>query len=239
MIHKLIIKDKSKLFHNYVEDLDLPTEIEFKPGLNILVGPNGCGKTIILNIIRRYTHCLYKYVSTPENTKNLVNWKGIFQDGADLIADYNKPIFNLRDSKDLSVKDKSLENFQNFTQRFTSLNSSSGEDKNASMITLFKVMFEEDHVSKFSLLDKFGDEIQKYYNRNHVSGNQYTILMDEPDTNLDVNKLLELYGMLSHKRPDTQIIVVLHNPALIYKLEGNFIEFTPGYLEKIKNFITK
>ncbi len=238
MLNRLIIKDKSKLFYNYVEHLDLPEEIEFKPGLNILIGPNGCGKTTVLNLIRRYAHCFKKYVSDPVNDKLITNYRGTFQDGADLIADYTKPVFNLRDSSSLE-EHESLESFQNFTQNYVRRSHSSGEDKHFTMATLMKTMFEEDHISEFNLLDKFDGEIGEYYKRNHVPGDAFTVLMDEPDSNFDIKKLSELHKMLSFSRKDTQLIVVLHNPALIYKLKGNFIEFVPGYLDKIKEFIEK
>lgn len=44
-------------------------------------------------------------------------------------------------------------------------------------------------------------------------------------------------------KPQTQIIAVIHNPALIYKLSKldcvNFIEMTKGYLKKITGFMNK
>ena len=42
-------------------EFDLPAlngkTIEFKPGMNVIVGRNGCGKTSLLNVIRKLTMC--------------------------------------------------------------------------------------------------------------------------------------------------------------------------------------
>lgn len=70
-----------------------------------------------------------------------------------------------------------------------------------------------------------------------------SILMDEPDRNLDIDNIMDLYKVLSFHKPQTQIIAVIHNPALIYKLSKldcvNFIEMTKGYLKKITGFMNK
>lgn len=89
--------------------------------------------------------------------------------------------------------------------------------------------------------------LSKYYKDNHVvlmeKDFEYTILMDEPDRNLDVDNIMDLYNVLSFHKPQTQIIAVIHNPALIYKLSKldcvNFIEMTKGYLKKITGFMNK
>ena len=62
---------------------------------------------------------------------------------------------------------------------------------------------------------------------------EYTILMDEPDRNLDIDNIMDLYNVLSFHKPQTQIIAVIHNPAL------NFIEMTKGYLKKVVSFMNK
>lgn len=91
------------------------------------------------------------------------------------------------------------------------------------------------------------DNLLKYYKDNHVvlmeKDFEYTILMDEPDRNLDIDNIMDLYKVLSFHKPQTQIIAVIHNPALIYKLSKldcvNFIEMTKGYLKKITGFMNK
>lgn len=58
-----------------------------------------------------------------------------------------------------------------------------------------------------------------------------------------IDNIMDLYKVLSFHKPQTQIIAVIHNPALIYKLSKldcvNFIEMTKGYLKKITGFMNK
>lgn len=65
--------------------------------------------------------------------------------------------------------------------------------------------------------------------------------MDEPDRNLDIFNIEEVYGILSHKKEQTQVVSVVHNPLLIYRLSKyngiNFIEMKDGYVNRIKKEI--
>lgn len=66
--------------------------------------------------------------------------------------------------------------------------------------------------------------------------------MDEPDRNLDIDNIMQIYNVLSFHKLQTQIIAIVHNPALIYKLSKldcvNFIEMTEGHLSKICIFVS-
>jgi hypothetical protein len=65
--------------------------------------------------------------------------------------------------------------------------------------------------------------------------------MDEPDRNLSLENISQIKNILTSDRPDTQLIVTLHNPLLIYALSSkkdiHFIELTKGYLSTIKSQI--
>lgn len=90
------------------------------------------------------------------------------------------------------------------------------------------------------------DNLLKYYRRNCItlteSSFEYTVLMDEPDRNLDIDNIMQIHNVLSFHKPQTQIIAIIHNPALIYKLSKldcvNFIEMTEGYLNKTCTFVS-
>lgn len=89
---------------------------------------------------------------------------------------------------------------------------------------------------------KSTDGLYIIYKDGHVEPftGEYTVLMDEPDRNLDIDNIMQIYNVLSFHKPQTQIIAIVHNPALIYKLSKldcvNFIEMTEGYLNKISIF---
>ena len=87
----------------------------------------------------------------------------------------------------------------------------------------------------------------KYYKENKFDITpeefSYTFLIDEPDKNLDIENIEEIYKVLSYKKEMTQLICVIHNPILIYKLSKldhvNWIELSDGYLDKIKKVFNK
>lgn len=58
----------------------------------------------------------------------------------------------------------------------------------------------------------------KYYKRNRItlteSSFEYTVLMDEPDRNLDIDNIMQIYNVLSFHKPQTQIIAIIHNPGI-------------------------
>ena len=91
------------------------------------------------------------------------------------------------------------------------------------------------------------NNLLKYYKSNSFTPTQddfaYTFLIDEPDRNLDISNIDELYKVLSYQKEMTQLICVIHNPVLIYKLSKldyiNFIELTEGYLNEIKEVFNK
>lgn len=87
-------------------------------------------------------------------------------------------------------------------------------------------------------------DLEEYYKRNtiKIEGEyQFTVLLDEPDRNLDIENINSIYNILSYKKPNVQIIAIIHNPILIYKLSKhkdiNFIELKRGYINKIQNII--
>ena len=65
----------------------------------------------------------------------------------------------------------------------------------------------------------------------------FTVLMDEPDRNLDIDNVQQIFEILSNQKENGQMIVSIHNPLLIYslsKLENvNIIELTKGYKDNV------
>ena len=94
-----------------------------------------------------------------------------------------------------------------------------------------------------SMLDNLNDAVVifgvnqrlKLYNRAYL--NLWSIDIDKMQDEPKLDKVL------SYQKEMTQLICVIHNPILIYKLSKlnyiNFIELTDGYLEEIKNVFDK
>lgn len=93
---------------------------------------------------------------------------------------------------------------------------------------------------KNDVLKKSYDELLSYYKSNHVDDSIYTILMDEPDQNLDIDNYKQIFTILEIEHEDTQIITSIHNP-LLYKLSKNknvnFIELTNQYMNNIIQYM--
>lgn len=63
MTTKVIINDNTQTPLSHLHKLDAfknGKEYEFKPGINIIIGRNGCGKSTLMNLIALYTLCYKK-----------------------------------------------------------------------------------------------------------------------------------------------------------------------------------
>lgn len=238
--------------------------ITFKSGINVIVGLNGCGKTTLLNLIRRYTLCLTNMTSTcpsgnMEFSRLLFSNDDKICDGVKVIADYQGVVFNMLDYKVLKEGSNCLQSASKFNTYINMLNCSTGEGISSGLDSLFNIMFDpktnlefpikklkEIASNKYSAIHSKAKQLLQYYKENSFQYDnpkdfEFTVLMDEPDRNLDINRIKEIYNILSQEKENTQIIAVVHNPVLIYKLSKsnhvNIIEMTKDYIEDVVKFV--
>ena len=245
-------------------------KFEFSAGNNIIIGPNGSGKSTLLNVIKCFTFtdremysCIPDKAYLYPNLWNDKSFDGVLYDkedkeevvelldGVDIKSDYKRTVFCYKNKLDKDFVAESMVNFALMTTQ-----GSTGENALDGLGHLFDLMFNkgERHGYKFpidefenltnrcnSLWSKRISALLAYYDRNRIEDNgKYTVLMDEPDRNLDMDNINSVYDILSYQRDDTQIIAVVHNPILIIKLADmgiNVIETKKGYLQKIRKFL--
>lgn len=271
MITKVQITDNSKLPLKYAKELDAfknDKTYNFKGGVNVIIGKNGSGKTTLMKMISDYMLCqntLYSQIPDLSNygilkfNEMFIQNESELLDGIKISSDYAGVVYNYLAHKDMNNEDI-LENGNNFNYYLSNQNSSTGEATINSVGQLFNCAFGNtdiqfpikemmDAVKNKRCNDFWGKRLTnllKYYKENHVNISQndfeYTFLLDEPDRNLDITNIDGVYGILSRRKEMTQLIAVVHNPVLIYKLSRirgknkvNFIELTDGYLNDIKN----
>lgn len=276
MIKSVTIRDAGCAPYAYIADIPAlkeGTTIEFKPGINIIVGANGCGKSTLIKTIATYLLCGNGCMKTPtgyNSVRDAANDRHLWDpteaekllDGVDVAHDYNGVAFILRNSYEMENGD-ALRDMDSFVSAYKRRVSSMGENTMFSIQTLFDVMFADKGVEYLAfpvanlkkIMDNAGDvwkerirQLLQYYKRNQVTDLtpedfQYTVLMDEPDRNLDIYNLDQVADILSQDKEMTQLIATVHNPLLIARLSQkpnvNIIEMTEGYVNAVHTEIFK
>ena len=267
MIQSITINDNTKLpgafYASRLEAFQNGKTYNFNPGINIIVGNNGCGKSTLLNVMACYTLCHRSVITQlPEVA---LEFPPLFDvgkgedslcDGAALACDYAGVVYRYMTTSEID-KSQKLCNHNVFDLYCNNRLSSTGEQMLNSLDTLFQISFKNQKVN-FPILElrekakevndlwsKRINLLLDYYRANAIRISeedfQFTYLIDEPDRNLDLENIETLYGILSYQKELTQIIAVVHNPILIYKLSKlpyiNFIEMTDGHLDKVKRVL--
>lgn len=259
MIKNITIEDNTKLPLKYsykLESLKNGTTYNFINGINIIIGKNGSGKSTLLNNIASYLLCSHSYYSKLPNPLafgDMLKIDSLFddtqlKDGMKIKCDYAGVVYNYTPSQQDSYDVNMLSNY------IECGNKSFGERTKYEICALFGLAFSNKNV-QFPIKeivtkrDSSNDywksrfsNLLKYYKENKFDITpeefSYTFLIDEPDKNLDIENIDEIYKVLSYKKEMTQLICVIHNPILIYKLSKlnhiNWIELSTGYLDKIK-----
>lgn len=253
MIEKIKITDNKNATKWYLHKLPAfknGREYTFTDGVNIIVGKNGCGKTTLLNLIRDYLMIDGEWCGKGLFNTNIDKVLGgkilddvrPVKDGVEVFADYELNTFNLTPFEERS-NDDFLETgrYSEIALKMDSNTMSKGQQTTFALSTLFQKMFGKNAVLKFDYKSVFGryESYMEYIEKHRIENNKtWTILMDEPDSSVDIDHIIELYNILSYKKEHTQIICVIHNPFLIAKLakvkDVNMIEMSRGYVREIK-----
>lgn len=263
MIEKVIITDRKNLWLSYMSEVLHEAEYTFTPGVNIIVGENGCGKSTLFKAI--YDYMLANngiYSSVPDRRLLFPRAKlldGQVPNGMVVKADYKSRLYRLISFQDTCDNEKMFAHDANLEMFANLQHTSKGEESHHGFYKMMDIMFRVGRDYDFikELTDKkkqlgnnndgFCDKYIQYYKENQIPWNgKVTMMLDEPDNNLDVINLKHLYDVLTFEHPEIQVIAIIHNVALIKKLleakdkgiiDINFIEMTPNYLKTVKEFL--
>lgn len=263
MIHEIIIKNLNRSKFEYVLDneskkmnvLSKTKSIKFEKGLNVIIGENGSGKSTLINMLSSYTCCTtgetdYIFSPTSEGSiSKLFDIKNKLLDGIDVKNYYSVKVFKLILDKERSTSNV-LDSIANFASYYNSTNLSEGEKLIHAISNTLRKMFNSDLACNMKQLARkdmndlwlgYQKDFVEYLKQNNVKEDEpiFSLIMDEPDRNLDILNINQVKEILCNQKPNGQMIISLHNPLLIYALSKqnniNFIELTKGYKNKVVN----
>lgn len=215
---------------------------KFKPGLNIIVGPNGTGKSSILKGIGTLTHC--RQGGTPKVTQeSLRAFRHSFRkkddseylDGMALVSDgqqvhYFDPdtspgLFGGMAAFDYDFMGAAL------GELFGAKNASSGQGTLMRLGRIVEAAQKATGPVKTPDKSHLGAtflEIALRGLKGTIEKGQRTILLDEPDRSLDLLNQVALWTAFVRWSKQVQIIVASHNPLAFGRGSAHYVETVKG-----------
>lgn len=253
MIHTLDIKDPQQTPIEWlpkVEALAQPRAFEFKPGLNILWGRNGSGKTTVIKLLTTLLHCGQggKPVVTQQSLDELCGGRRQRLHGKEI--DVKSAITFKHDGQGVRHFDPAhaaglLGGGAAFDDDFfsagvmnTIFKGSAGQttsfrfDELLNSIMRNKVPKVEWTVRKESVNDVWQERIKlaEHFLKDNADTGQPTVLLDEPERSYDLNTQVGCWRLLRAYAPTTQFIVASHSLFALKIPEAHYIEMSPGYM---------
>ena len=231
----------------------LDKQVEFKNGLNIIVGPNGSGKTTLLVSLAKLFFAEQQGYTKINGLSDIGSLFHVFSkdiDFSDNIEHNGIPILYSK------LFDTGYFDDDNFSDSMESIylqkNNSQGEvqnsvwDKVINNIGRLKKVEEIKNEFKNGVNDYYQeitDVWYEWFKKGIVKSEKViTILLDEPTSNMDIINRFEFWEKLYYINYSTyQIIIATHDitPFIINNLKYNIIETEKGYYNKIQEYTKK
>lgn len=243
MIHSIKFADVTKTTVAHSSKAPILTNgktFEFKPGLNILFGPNGCGKSTLLLNIARMLMC-------EEATYPCVTW--------DSLAYFRKPVevsirhdeepivyFNPENEVGISYGSFNDSFFMEGVVSTMQRKLSSGQRVHVQLGQAIESFLKRANANKGiewkGNIDPEAPTVANWKACQQVTEKTdvRTILLDEPDRSIDIPHEADLWKFLFRFRDatKTQVIISTHSivPILWDLPRECFMDLVPGYYDK-------
>lgn len=236
---------------SYIQDIPAfkqPT-FEFKPGLNILFGPNGCGKSTLLKLIAHHFY-IHESISANLSQYGLLACE---EDVASIIHDGG--LLNSYDTRTQeSAKSLTIAEGDTYTERLlTKMNPLSNGQENLNRLDeLYGHLagVNPDFNLKPNRDDMVGRALNEVYTKKYnnalqrLKGNNLqtrpTILLDEPDAGLDILIQDGIWmNCLGKETHDYQLIIATHSIFALNIPHAHYIDLHPGYRSHVSTSLRK
>ena len=217
MLSKIILPKRANKPH-YFPQIGNKQTLRVTAGINAIIGPNACGKTTILNAVRRVND---KYDDlTSKKLKSSVYAPAGYEYSINLEFD------------DIPLK---RSNIITYNPGSYSADADSQSIMNTRGVNAFIAL----HVFRMSNAQcsahYFSDFFSRY--KENIKNENCIILSDEPETSNDlmtIGYLMNVFKNWTKYCPNLQILIATHHPAVI-KHADNVIELMPNYKSKLIN----
>jgi predicted ATPase len=253
VIHKLDILDSTKTpvsWLSKVEAFKKPCSFEFKPGLNVLWGRNGAGKTSLTKVLARLFHCEQgnQPIVTQESLAELVGGR-VMDD-----VDVKKGLKIEHDGQGVRHFDPGhavglMGGGAAFDWAFgregvinTMFKGSAGQttmfrfDRLINEIVAGAIPEVEWQFSREGRSGSWADRIKlaSFFLKGNAEKGQPTILLDEPERSYDLNAQVGVWRFLRAYSDQIQFIVASHSLFALKIPDAHYIELSPRYLDGSK-----
>ena len=240
MIYKLKVSDVTNAICHWwgdVEWLKGRQEIEFGPGLNILFGKNGSGKSTVLTTIAKLLCCYDgdQQLVGQHTSHDLHDGHGdgkTLKLGVEPIHD-GSPIIHFDPSQKVGLIGGGFDwDFGDAGLRNTMFKGSAGQTCMMRMNQALAIAFgkvEWPEVTWKGTRAEFSPLLATFFKGD---GNRVrpTLLMDEPSSNLDLRTEILLFKALQRIADSgVQVIVATHSVFALHMAGAKYIDTTPGY----------
>jgi energy-coupling factor transporter ATP-binding protein EcfA2 len=225
----------------------------FNKGINILFGPNGCGKSTILKTMKAYcgiqgggwtyindpmrlasNNFPFAYLGlTPSRCEADIGWDGtpsFFNDGDIKVSD---TFFYMNEKSSDDGITSEAEQLDMLAEK-----PSSGQYRIKKVNRVFNLIRDVPGISENDIPNGYNhtgcsNEI-KYWKSLGQKGPQ-TILLDEPERALSISLQKKLFTEILPKFTDLQVIIATHSIFCLNMKDVNYIEFEPNYINECRD----